>query len=276
MIMKSFEWNRFHKMLLWTFENTKGNLLRMGIIMTIAFFLCEEFVLSMVTFSTGNGSENDLAIAMALSVSGFMVGFTCLYFGASTMFANTRHKKQAISFLMHPASNLEKYLSRWTYVTISWPVVLIVSFFAADYFRVLFNMLMGWDATTSFISMWCDDSVFGGGNLMKFISYMSPSRIMAGIILMLTIMWTHSFYILGSAFFRRHPFILTSLVLMAIQICLAVAGHGIDNYDIDVSLTIIDRCTIIAMELALIALNYWASYKLFKRTNVINNKWINI
>lgn len=274
--MKSFEWNRFHKMILWTFENTKGNLLRMGVIMAIVFFLCEEFVFSMVTFSTDNGENVELAVIVALSVLCSMVGFTCLFFGASTMFANTRHKKQAISFLMHPASNLEKYLSRWTYVTIGWPVVLIVSFFAADYFRVLFNMLMGWDATTSFISMWCDDSVFGGGNLMKFISYMSPSRIMAGIILMLAIMWTHSFYILGSSFFRRHPFILTSLVLMAIQICLAVAGHGIDNYDIDVSLTIIDRCTIIAMELALIALNYWASYRLFKRTNVINNKWINI
>lgn len=276
MIMKSFEWNRFRKMLLWTFENTKGNLLRMGIIMTIAFFLCEEFVLSMATFSTGNGSENDLAIAMALSVSGFMVGFTCLYFGASTMFANTRHKKQAISFLMHPASNLEKYLSRWTYVTIGWPVVLIVSFFAADYFRVLFNMLMGWDATDSFLGMLFTDPLWSADNLRVFFNALSLSSVMAGVILILTFAWTHSFYILGSAFFRRHPFILTSLVIMAIQVILGLIGHNVTDSLFHYTLSDADRCVVAVIQLALIVFNYWASYKLFKRTNVINNKWINI
>lgn len=276
MIMKSFEWNRFRKMLLWTFENTKGEMLRMGIIMAIVFFLCEEFVLSILTFSAGGRVNVDPGIVMPLGVSCFMLGFICLYFGASTMFANIRHKKQAISFLMHPASNPEKYLSRWTYVTIGWPVVLIVSFFAADYFRVLFNMLVGWGATTSFISMLCDNAVFGGGNLMQLISNSSPA-IVEIIISILAMMWTHSFYILGSAFFRRHPFILTSLVLMAIQICIAVAGDaGLLRHTDDFALDEAGRYAVIAVGLALMALNYWASYRLFKRTNVINNKWINL
>lgn len=274
--MKSFEWNRFHKMILWTFENTKGNLLRMGVIMAIVFFLCEEFVLSMATFSTGNGSENDLAIAMALSVSGFMVGFTCLFFGASTMFACVRHKKSAISFLMHPASNLEKYLTRWMYVTIGWTIVLTVSFFVADYFRVLFNMLMGWEATKSFFGMVFMDPIWDADSMRELLNAQSLSSAMAGVILVLTFVWTHSFYILGSAFFRRHPFILTSLAIVAIDIVLGMTGYNMTDSLFHHILSDAERCVVAVILLALIVFNYWASYRLFKRTNVINNKWINI
>lgn len=274
--MKSFEWNRFHKMILWTFENTKGNLLRMGVIMAIVFFLCEEFVFSMVTFSTDNGENVELAVIVALSVLCSMVEFTCLFFGASTMFACVRHKKSAISFLMHPASNLEKYLTRWIYVTIGWTIVLTVSFFVADYFRVLFNMLMGWEATKSFFGMVFMDPIWDADSMRELLNAQSLSSAMAGVILVLALVWTHSFYILGSAFFRRHPFILTSLAIVAIEIVLGVTGYNINDSLFHHMLSDAERCVAAVILLALIVFNYWASYRLFKRTNVINNKWINI
>ena len=53
--MRQFDWKRFRMMLLWTYGNNKGNLLRMGAIMTIAFFLCEEFVAGMTLVNSGDG-----------------------------------------------------------------------------------------------------------------------------------------------------------------------------------------------------------------------------
>lgn len=274
--MKSFEWNRFHKMILWTSENTKGNLLRMGVIMAIVFFLSEEFILSLATFSTDNGENVALAVIVAVSALCSMVGFTCLFFGASTMFACVRHKKSAISFLMHPASNLEKYLTRWIYVTIGWTIVLTVSFFVADYFRVLFNMLMGWHATESYLGMVFTDSLWNAESMRSLLNALSLSSAMAGVILVLAFVWTHSFYILGSAFFRRHPFILTSLAIVAIDIVLGITGYNMTDSLFHHILSDAERCVAAVILLALIVFNYWASYRLFKRTNVINNKWINI
>ena len=41
-------------------------------------------------------------------------------------------------------------------------------------------------------------------------------------------------------------------------------------------LVVVGGYTAAAFVLALTIFNYWASYRLFRHTNVINNKWINI
>lgn len=272
--MRQFDWKRFRMMLLWTYGNNKGNLLRMGIIMTIAFFLCEEFVAGMTLVNSGDGDTDFVGGIMLLFC--FMVGLTCFYFGASTMFSCTRHKRQATAFLMHPASNMEKYLSRWIYVTVGWGIVITLAFLAADCLRMIFNTVMGWSLTSSILSMLAAGPVFQDPGLMWFISSL-PADTVANIVLMVTaMMWTHSFYILGSAFFRRHAFLLTTIVLMFIQMALAMTAATVDYEDPSIAMVVTARYTAAVFILVLTIFNYWASYRLFIRTNVINNKWINI
>lgn len=272
--MRQFDWKRFRMMLLWTYGNNKGNLLRMGVIMTIAFFLCEEFVAG-VTLSNSWDDDIDFVGGIMLSFC-CMVGLTCFYFGASTMFSCTRHKRQATAFLMHPASNMEKYLSRWIYVTVGWGIVITLAFLAADCLRMIFNTVMGWSLTSSILSMLAAGPVFQDPGLMWFISSL-PADTVANIVLMVTaMMWTHSFYILGSAFFRRHAFLLTTIVLMFIQMALAITVATVDYEVASVELVAVGGYTAAAFVLALTIFNYWASYRLFRHTNVINNKWINI
>ena len=272
--MRQFDWKRFRMMLLWTYGNNKGNLLRMGVIMTIAFFLCEEFLAGLMRVESWDG-DLDYFGGITLS-SCVMLGLTCFYFGASTMFSCTRHKRQATAFLMHPASNMEKYLSRWIYVTVGWGIVITLAFFAADCIRMMFNTVMGWSPTSSILSMLAAGPMFQDRGLMWFISSL-PEDTVANIVLMVTAMiWTHSFYILGSAFFRRHAFLLTTIVLMFIQMALAMTTATVDYEVSSVEVMVTARYTAVAFVLALTAFNYWASYRLFRHTNVINNKWINI
>lgn len=171
---------------------------------------------------------------------------------------------------------MEKYLSRWIYVTVGWGIVITLAFLAADCLRMIFNTVMGWSLTSSILSMLAAGPVFQDPGLMWFISSL-PAETVANIVLMVTaMMWTHSFYILGSAFFRRHAFLLTTIVLMFIQMALAITGAMVDYEVASVELVVVGGYTAAAFVLALTIFNYWASYRLFRHTNVINNKWINI
>lgn len=272
--MRQFDWKRFRMMLLWTYGNNKGNLLRMGVIMAIAFFLCEEFMAGVMFVNSGYG-DFDFVGGIMLSFC-VMMGLTCFNFGASTMFACTRHRRQATSFLMHPASNMEKYLSRWIYVTVGWGVVITLAFFAADCIRMMFNTVMGWSPTSSILSMLAAGPMFHDPGLMWFISSLSAETVASVVLMVLAMIWTHSFYILGSAFFRRHAFLLTTIVLMFIQMALAMTAATVDYEGPSIAMVVTARYTAAVFILVLTIFNYWASYRLFIRTNVINNKWINI
>ena len=63
---------------------------------------------------------------------------------------------------------------------------------------------------------------------------------------------------------------------MFIQMALAITGATVDYEVASVELVVVCGYTAAAFVLALTIFNYWASYRLFRHTNVINNKWINI
>ena len=73
--------------------------------------------------------------------------------------------------------------------------------------------------------------------------------------------WMYTFYILGSAVFRRYRLLLTTATLVFVMVCLI-------NSDI-VALTYV---IFIVLSIA----NIVGSYMIFKRMQVINNKWLNI
>ena len=102
------------------------------------------------------------------------------------------------------------------------------------------------------------------------------------------VFYIHSLYIVGGTLFRRQQFLLTSMsIIIAVFLLVSFFSHL--DFQIDFIRGNWDEKThtytqtyypffyILHTTLcALIVFHYWASYKLFTRMQVINNKWLNV
>ena len=102
------------------------------------------------------------------------------------------------------------------------------------------------------------------------------------------VFYIHSLYIVGGTLFRRQQFLLTSATIAVFGILLVMILNQI-NLQIDFITGSWDEKTetynqvfhpffyVLNTTLCLlIVFHYWASYKLFTRMQVINNKWLNV
>lgn len=93
------------------------------------------------------------------------------------------------------------------------------------------------------------------------------SSVWVGISLVSIIcVWMYTFYILGSAVFRRYCLLLTTATLVFVMVCL------INSDIVNEGRVALTNVIFIVLSIA----NIVGSYMLFKRMQVINNKWLNI
>lgn len=256
-------WNTFKWMM---FSNHRDLLAILGGI-TLAAAVAEE----MITMMTFNGTEvNDYDIqlmAMAFFLS--FLGSAWMMYGASRTFADTKSRHAAITLLMHPATNLEKFLARITYYTILWLVITVVGATLGDILRYCFNSITDWHADTPMLitslDMWAK---------LPFDNEKNTKDIAEAIVFTTALsIWTHSFYMLGSAFFRRNRFLFTTITLCIVQI----AAGSVIPYTPVFGQSGLDFTTLAAIPMiALAAVQYWFAYFIFTRMQVINNKWISL
>jgi len=103
--------------------------------------------------------------------------------------------------------------------------------------------------------------------------------------------YIYSLYIVGGTLFRRQQFLLTSVTIAVVFILLVIVRNQIDwnNINFDFITSTWDENTLTytptfhpsfyiinSVVSLLIVFHYWASYKLFTRIQVINNKWLNV
>lgn len=148
--------------------------------------------------------------------------FVCLLFfiliaGISTMFACLKTKEERTSYLTFPATNAEKFISRYVQGTLIYVVAYLVAFMAADLTRMALFPLLGHgfgSLIPAFFRMLFDSGVtYGVVNWDHWSA--SPGFIDELIFLILGYLFLHSLYLLGAAYFRRYPAILTTLLLIA-------------------------------------------------------------
>lgn len=256
-------WNTFKWMM---FSNHRDLLAILGGI-TLAAAVAEE----MITMMTFNGTEvNDYDIqlmAMAFFLS--FLGSAWMMYGASRTFADTKSRHAAIALLMHPATNLEKFLARITYYTILWLVITVVGATLGDILRYCFNNITDWHADTPMLITSLDT-----WTKLPFDNEQNTKDIAEAIVFTTVLsIWTHSFYVLGSAFFRRNRFLFTTITLCIVQI----AAGSVIPYTPVFGQSGPDFTTLAAIPLiALSAVQYWFAYFIFTRMQVINNKWISL
>ncbi len=275
--MKNFDINRFGSVLKWNALMTKKEILTNTASMTFAFV-----VLAVVQVMSSR-NESDMVVAdnfNSFTSFALFVFLIICSIGGCWIFNNMKTKEQRITFKMLPATDLEKFVARALYATIVWWLMGFIAFCLADLFRMLISLIAGIDIVKSAIPDFLN-MLFGGNdhNISIFgetdMTYVLPLTFAANA----WAFWVHSLYILGGALFRRRQFVLTTLAHCIIGLAFTpIIVDFVDSLDKATAEQMF--CTVMwtagSVFTLLFLLNWWLSYKIFRRMQVINNKWLNL
>ena len=234
----------------------------------------------------------------------FSVITSCLlFYFASDSMRNMRNKEQRLAYLMLPATKLEKFISRGLYVTLGmFGMILLASLLAEAVhwaFMPFFDNLPDkfkicvwpevweeiWETITPFQTKKVILGPLDYNNLPETLPWVEKSMFIEIMLAYLVALWFHSLYILGGSYFGKYAFFKTTGTLILIG---AIVGYILSNInpkecfgwfeefarmnehwlteDVAVGVTgFIVFCFIV--------LNWWLSYKLFTRQQVIKPKF---
>lgn len=194
---------------------------------------------------------------------------------ASNILFTTRTRNEFANFMMLPATHAEKFCSNFIFQTVIRFVCMIASIMLADVVQAVISLIMTHDAyslTLATANVLYDTLIEGEG--VKEI---------------IKILFVHSTFILGGCFFRKRQALFTLLAWICIPILTAFVvgfmGYGVvslaDEYNYSITVEIIpewEKYANIAgykITTALAVLNYWLSYRIFRRLQYINNRFFN-
>ena len=284
--MSTFNTTRFGQALKCQFLVLRKTWIRLFGIFTLVMFMANLF------FTRVNGVEYDDMVSQwpmeeflhtynnyVEQTVGFGVIFFCfsMLFGASFLFAGMKDTRKRSAFLLWPVSNLEKYIISLLLSILWLAVITIGAYLLADALRVFVDWVTGRVAIWGFPKI--ATRIIGPG---PFEYWQTAWMLFAWVF------YIHSLYIVGGTLFRRQQFLLTSATIAVVGILLVMILNQINpqinfitgNWDMKTeTYTQIFHPFFYVLNTTLcllIVFHYWASYKLFTRMQVINNKWLNV
>ena len=229
--------------------------------------------------------------AIVLSVFTLVLFFGGAY-NASYIMETMNTQQKRISFLMLPATSLEKFVCRALYVTLGFILMLVVSLLLAEATRYLFLPLFNLpeEFHQSVLPFVADKLT--SVEVMKFTGTGAEESIRMGYLLVV-INWLgtllgHSFFILGGCYWQKHPFwktlgvmILVTNLLGLFSILLVQSLGDIDwnicEEWLETHLTWVAVDGVlyfsIVLQMLLLVFVWWLSYRCFTRSQVIKPKF---
>ena len=272
----NFQFSRLLMVMRWDmFTNLKSYL---NMMLGMTFALLPFFIMQLYQLSKQYQLFPDTIDLSYLGMSQYvlMIFSIAMYMMATQIFMVMKTTGQREQFLMLPASNLEKYISRFLFSTLGAAVAMITAIVVSDLVQLIFSfvllpghhqsvclsiMALLWKIWTTFI-----ESIDSAGALMLSLLIMT-----CGVLV-------HSFFILCGTLFRKHTIVVSGIlfivmIYLVIYVIESVPGtittclmHGDNSWIF---------CLLIA-ELLLAGFQYWLSCKVFTRMQVICNRWINL
>lgn len=272
----NFQFSRLLMVMRWdVFTNLKSYL---NMMLGMTFALLPFFIMQLYQLSKQYQLFPDTIDLRYWGMSQYvlMIFSIAMYMMATQIFMVMKTTGQREQFLMLPASNLEKYISRFLFSTLGAAVAMITAIVVSDLVQLIFSfvllpghhqsvclstMALLWKIWTTFI-----ESIDSTGALM-----LSLLIVTCGVLV-------HSFFILCGTLFRKHT-IVVSGILFIVMIYLVI--YVIESVPDTITTCLMHGdnswifCLLIA-ELLLAGFQYWLSYKVFTRMQVICNRWINL
>lgn len=279
--MEKFSFKRFFRALNWYLRtNSKQLLMWFAGAATCVFLLQMIVTFTGVVVKTSGGNVNTMGFtpenymrALLVVRSILLVGMSiATLFVLSGVFRQLNKKQKAISFLMLPATNKEKYWVLLVYVTVAWTLCLFLGYVVADVLRmVIVPMFKDLPYVTTLTSQKFFFIPTHGSIALKisvFVYYLT------------TIAWVYSCYIAAGSVFRKNGFVIASAGLLLIvalfeDVWIKNFGDLIAKVDNMVFENFTEWIVAFVL-LAWAVYNFRLSYRLFKNYQVINNKRTNL
>ena len=244
-MMIQFNIQRFGKLARWSLVNDKKyfikSFLQVFAILTF-LFLFFTWVMNRESVHSSINAYETCSIAVMFLFS------TTVVMGSSFMFYSMEGKHDMQNLMMLPASNFEKYLMRYA----SWILLLplyLVALLGADVLQYVVNLMVGHENVT-FVTSTLVDSL---SRLFQLDVHSHLRHVLLHSVLSLAVLF-HSLY-------------LTTLVIILLSIVPNTQVSAAEATTTDIIITdLVALCWTI--------LNFWLSYRLFCRQQVIG-KFIN-
>ena len=220
-----------------------------------------------------------------LGIIGMVVSVAMIYY-ASRIMKCMDNKEKRISYLLLPATKLEKFFSRALFVTVGTALMILVALLALELTHYLLLPLFDLPAVYSqpmlvevFSMRWAHASVDATGEPVY-------SWWLMQLLVWIFCLWNHSLFILGGSFWYKHPFLKTIGACLAVTILggilfanlaeggfLACFSDWMQEHYQDTPQTVNGLLTIISIVFLLFTVfNWWLSYRMFTRSEVVKRK----
>lgn len=269
-------------------ENWKSNLYGLLGIFAACFFPMLGFLWSAERWTEEGYPEVysfERFCGNVLGIIGMVVSVAMIYY-ASRIMKCMDNKEKRISYLLLPATKLEKFFSRALFVTVGTALMILVALLALELTHYLLLPLFDLPAVYSqpmlvevFSMRWAHASVDAIGEPVY-------SWWLMQLLVWIFCLWNHSLFILGGSFWYKHPFLKTIGACLAVTILggilfanlaeggfLARFSDWMQEHYQDTPQTVNGLLTIISVVFLLFTVfNWWLSYRLFTRSEVVKRK----
>ncbi|KIO43849.1 MULTISPECIES: hypothetical protein [Sanguibacteroides] len=211
---------------------------------------------------------------------------------AANIMENMKTKEKRISFLMLPATMFEKFIVRFLYVTVGLFVAILLTVSLAEITRLLLLPLFNVPATLhqtvlpKIFSMFIDMICMSGKNSSVIYGSGISNWGLVSACIWTSVIWHHSLFILGGNYWYKKPFLKTLGTLWGIMFLLGfIASIAIGRQDPENTSALLysGEATWATVKNILTAgvtffslftiFNWWLSYKLFTRSQIIKPKF---
>lgn len=272
-------------------ENWKTNLYRL-----IGIYAAFTLVMILNMLKSGSNGNPQMAFQQySTTVMGmfiFIIGIASLTYAANIM-ENMITKEKRIAFLMLPATMVEKFVARFLIVTVGLALAVVVAASLAEITRYLVLPLFDVPETfhqsvlyqvLSMASLDGEQAYRGSGYALN-MPYQNWLGEMCGWAFLI---WSHSLYILGGSYWYKKPFFKTLGALILISIlCSVLSVHiiswvgndGMRSFAewLEANFQWMTLNKLLSLGVAFFSaftmFNWWLSYRLFTRSQVIKPKF---
>lgn len=285
---KGFDLKRFGLMVRWDMMTNWKSSVR--IVLSMAFGLLLMYEMNM--YDIVGIVPDDVALRIfehrldSMVLQTTMAFMVFMFVGAGSIFSCMKTRQQRTAFIMLPVSPAEKFMVRLLYVTAGFFVMFFAASVIADLLRLVISFIIGPRMFGSVVlTGMCDfyDGVTGlltGWNERKAGFLLNIRNMTEGLWNMATFVFVasfvHALYIFGGSLFRRHAVLATTFSLIVFGLILGWTNISPNSVRVMIGDVIEPNRIYPFFFGALTVLCYWGAYRIYRRMQLINNKWTNL
>ena len=281
MTTHNFSLDRLCMLLRWNWTNSRRQTLRIGMILSAFLGLTYTFMLSLVQrkyiYANDISRLPDMVGTFVIAIVLRVLPLILCAMGA-LIFSNMETKPMREHYLMLPASDAEKFATRFIHITLGSVLTFAVALVVGDVIQFALSFIFHpgihhsclWDMICCFIT--------GSGNQQVADMLLFRGNIAAMTIAYSGLLWLHSYCTLGGTLLRRHPTACVALSLLLLSTAVSCSPGIFDIFPRAISPkpTVGVTTAVAAVLIGLSIANYVGSYRIFKRMQIICDKFTNL